>query len=109
MSSPLCCRWCAFGMGRLCSIAQSGTVTGYAYDRFGRVLQDGALAYQYDANGNRTQTTYPGNITATYGYDFADRQKSLSYNVGAGSQAVVTNAQYLSSGPLTQLVLANGL
>jgi RHS repeat-associated protein len=100
---------CAFGKGRLCSITQSGTVTGYDYDRFGRVLQDGALAYQYDANGNRTQITYPGNVTATYGYDFADRQTSLSYNAGAGSQTVVTNAKYLSSGPLTELVLANGL
>jgi len=100
---------CAFGKGRLCSITQSATVVGYAYDRFGRVMQDGSLSYQYDANGNRTQVTYPGSVTATYTYDYADRQSTLFYNAGAGSQQVVTSANYLSSGPLTKLVLANGL
>jgi RHS repeat-associated protein len=99
---------CTFGKGRLCSI-NNGTPVSYAYDRFGRVTQDGALAYLSDANGNRTQVTYPGNVIATYGYDFADRQNTLSYNAGAGNLPVVTSAKYLSSGPLTQLVLANGL
>jgi RHS repeat-associated protein len=100
---------CAFGKGRLCSIAHNGTVVGYAYDRFGRVTQDGPLAYGYDANGNRTQVTYPGGITAAWTYDFADRHSTLGYNAGAGSQPVVTGADYLSAGPLTKLVLANGL
>jgi RHS repeat-associated protein len=99
---------CAFGKGRLCSIS-NGPIVGYAYDRFGRVTQDGALTYQYDANGNRTQITYPGNVLAAYTYDFADRQNTLSYNTGAGNLPMVTSAKYLSSGPLTQLVLANGL
>ena len=99
---------CTFGKGRLCSI-NNGMVVAYAYDRFGRVTQDGSLAYLYDANGNRSQITYPGNVTATYGFDFADRQNTLSYNAGAGSLPVVTSAKYLASGPLTQLVLANGL
>ena len=99
---------CAFGKGRLCSI-NNGTAVPYAYDRFGRMTQDGSLAYLYDANGNRSQINYPGNVIAIYGYDFADRQNSLSYNAGAGSLPVVTSAKYLSSGPLTQLVLANGL
>jgi len=100
---------CAFGKGRLCTITQSGTAIGYAYDRFGRVTQDGALTYQYDANGNRSPVTYPGGVTVSYTYDFADRQSTMSYNTGAGSQPVVTSAKYLASGPLTQLVLANGL
>jgi RHS repeat-associated protein len=99
---------CAFGKGRLCSIS-NGPVVSYVYDRFGRVTQDGALGYQYDANGNRTQNTYPGGVTAVYTYDFADRQSTLSYNAGAGSVPVANSAKYLSSGPLTQLVLANGL
>jgi len=99
---------CAFGKGRLCSI-NNGTAVPYAYDRFGRMIQDGSLGYLYDANSNRSQITYPGNVITTYGYDFADRQNSLSYNAGAGSLPVVTSAKYLSSGPLTQLVLANGL
>jgi RHS repeat-associated protein len=99
---------CTFGKGRLCSIS-NGPVVGYTYDRFGRVTQDGALGYQYDANGNRTQITQPGNVIAVYGYDFADRPNTLSYNVGAGNLPMVTSAKYLSSGPLTQLVLANGL
>jgi RHS repeat-associated protein len=100
---------CAFGKGRLCSIGQGGTSVGYAYDRFGRTMQDGQLSYQYDANGNRLQITYPGGVTAAYTYDFADRQSILSYNAGAGTLPVVTDAQYLALGPLSKLVLANGL
>jgi RHS repeat-associated protein len=95
---------CTFGKGRLCSI-NNGTAVTYADDRFGRLTQDGSLRYQYDANGNRTQILHPGSIVAAYTYDFADRQSTLSYNAGP----VVTSAKYLASGPLTELVLANGL
>src|SRR5262249_26313688 len=51
-------------VGRLASIAKgtgaAATTISYTYDLFGRLLQDGTLAYAYDANGNRTVITYPG-------------------------------------------------
>ncbi len=112
-------------IGRLSSITKgSGTaamVTGYTYDLFGRVLADGALAYGYDANGNRLSIAYPGNVTACYGFDVADRQASLSYSTASGANAcqgtttpvvVSTPAAptvYSAAGPLQVLHLANGV
>ncbi len=100
---------CAFGRGRLCSVVEGGSTVAYSYDRFSRTLQDGALTYAYDTNGNRAQIGYPGGLTAAYSFDFADRPATLSYNAGAGSVPVVVAASYLSSGPLSALSLANGL
>jgi hypothetical protein len=46
---------------------------------------------------------------ATYAHDFADREASLDFQVGAGPvQPVVTAAGYLPSGPLDTLTLGNG-
>jgi len=96
-------------------------VTGYTYDLFGRVLADGALAYGYDANGNRLSIAYPGNVTACYGFDVADRQASLAYSTAAGANAcqgtttpvvISTPAAptvYSAAGPLQVLHLANGV
>jgi YD repeat-containing protein len=62
----------AFAKGRLSSITRSGQTISYGYDRFGRLTQGGAVAYAYDANGNRTRMTYPNNVTAVYAHDFAN-------------------------------------
>ncbi len=100
-----------FGKGRLSSITRSGQAVGYAYDRFGRQLQDGALGYGYDANGNRTRTTYPNGVAALYTHDFADREATLTYEQGGSAQlpAVVSGAVYEPFGPLSSLTLGNGL
>jgi RHS repeat-associated protein len=116
-------------IGRLSSITKgsgaSGSVISYTYDLFGRVLQDGvqgnALAYAYDANGNRVSIAYPGNVTACYTYDVADRQAGFSYSTAAGANVcqgtttpIVTSTPaaptvYSAAGPLQQLHLANGV
>jgi RHS repeat-associated protein len=115
-----------FPIGRLSSITKgtgsAASVISYTYDLFGRMLQDGAaLAYAYDLNGNRTSITYPGNVTACYGYDIADRQASLSYSTATGANVcqgtatpIVTSTPsaptvYSAAGPLQQLHLANGI
>jgi RHS repeat-associated protein len=100
----------SFFKGRLRTITRAGETIAYDYDRFGRMLQDGTLFYQYDKNGNRTQTTYPSGLAATTTYDFADRPLTLTA-VGAGlaSTSIVTTAAYKPSGPLTGLTLGNGL
>jgi RHS repeat-associated protein len=99
----------AFSLGRLTAITRGGETLAYGYDRFGRVTQDGELTYGYDANGNRTSVGYPGGVAATYGFDFADREASLTVDDGGGPQAVVTSASYLPGGPLTALALGNGV
>jgi RHS repeat-associated protein len=114
-----------FPIGRLSSITKgtgsAATAVNYTYDLFGRVLQDGTLSYAYDLDGDRLSIAYPGNVTACYAYDFADRQASLSYSTASGPNAcqgattpIVTSTiaaptVYSSSGPLQVLHLANGL
>ncbi|HEX4963499.1 MAG TPA: RHS repeat-associated core domain-containing protein [Thermoanaerobaculia bacterium] len=98
-----------FDVGRLIGITRNGQTIAYTYDRFGRVIQDGTLSYQYDKNGNRAQITYPGGVVATYTFDFADRDATLSYNSGSGPQPLVTASAYKPFGPLSSLSLANGL
>jgi len=97
-----------FALGRLSNISTPVVQTPYAYDEFGRVVQDGVLVYQYDANSNRTVIDYPGFGAAVYGYDFADREASLSF-VGGSTVPVVTSANYKASGPLAEVTFANGM
>ena len=58
-------------------IARPDSVINYLHDRFGRLLQDGALGFTWDANGNAATIVYLGDVTAIYTYDFADRPESL--------------------------------
>ena len=102
----------AFSAGRLTAITRAGQSIDYAYDRFGRTVQDGTLAYAYDSNGNRTDVTYPGGVAATTTHDYADREETLAVTdggSGGGTTNLVTAAAYLPSGPLTSLALGNGL
>ena len=99
-----------FAKGRLTGLTRYGGTVAYAYDRFGRATQDGTLAYFYDANGNRTSIGYPGGMTASYAFDFADREQSLSLQIGANpALALAGPASYEPFGPLASLLLGNGL
>ena len=98
----------AFELGRLVGITRNGSTVAYAYDRFGRLTQDGDLTYGYDRNGNRTGVGYPGGVAASYTFDFADRESTLAVTGPAGSQPVVNSSAYLPSGPLASLALGNG-
>lgn len=99
-----------FSKGRLTSIDRDVVSIDYRYDIFGRLIQDGALTYGYDKNGNRTTIAYPNGITASYTYDFVGRETSLSIQDGqAAPQPIVDSAAYRPAGPLEELVLGNGL
>ncbi len=99
-----------FSFGRLTSIERDGDAVDYAYDRFGRVLQDGDLTYVYDKNGNRTFIGYPGNVSAIYTHDAADRQATLTVQQsGQPDTDLVTGSSYEPAGPLASVVLGNGL
>lgn len=100
----------SFPVGRLGEIVRNGTTVPYCYDRFGRLTRDGELTFAHDGNGNRTGIGYPGDVVASYTYDFTDRAASLTVQVGADPvQTVVSGASYLPSGPVAGLTLGNGL
>jgi len=84
-TEPVSCGGTGSPIGRLGSITRDGQALEYCYDRFGRVTGDGDLTYQHDKNGNRTIVEYPGGVSATYGYDFADRPASASRAIRRGS------------------------
>jgi RHS repeat-associated protein len=99
-----------FSKGRLTAITRGGQSVAYTYDRFGRMLQDGGLAYTWDKNGNRQTVAYPGGVKASYTFDFADRQATLSMQDGTGPvQTLVGASTYASFGPLSGVTLGNGL
>jgi RHS repeat-associated protein len=99
-----------FSKGRLTSIDRNGASISYAYDRFGRLTQDGALTSSYDKNGNALTVGYPNSVTATYTYDFADRQSTLQMQDGTNpAQTLVSASSYKPQGPLASLTLGNGL
>ena len=98
-------------IGRLASITRDGQSIDSCYDHFGRLVQDGELGYTYDENGNRTEIVYPGGVTASYSFDFADRETGLEVTTPAGGttpHAVASGATYLPAGPLAGLTLGNG-
>jgi RHS repeat-associated protein len=99
-----------FLLGRLSSIIRNGESVDYCYDRFGRATEDGALGFRYDENGNRIEIDYPGDVTASYTYDFADRQQALTVDDGIDPpRSIVVGSTYKPSGPLAALELGNGL
>ena len=100
----------SFAKGHLTGITRHGQTVAYAYDRFGRTIQDGALTYGFDKNGNRTTIGYPVGVSAAYTFDFADREKTLSLLVGANPPLSLAGpATYQPFGPLATLPLGNGL
>ena len=100
----------AFSLGRLTKIERGSQAVDYAYDRFGRVTQDGDLSYVYDDNGNRLSIGYPDSVSAIYTYDAADRQSTLTVEVpGEPDATVVTASSYEPAGPLASVTLGNGL
>jgi hypothetical protein len=46
------------------------------------------LTYTFDANGNRASIGYPGGATASYTFDFGDREQ------GSGGEALFPYRKY---------------
>jgi RHS repeat-associated protein len=75
-----------FGIGQVRTMSDPSGATSYTYSHEGFIGTEAhtylgnpfTVSYAYDANGNRSNTTYPdGNLVQT-GYDFADRPYSAS-------------------------------
>ena len=102
-----------FGLGRLAEMRDPAGTTDYAYDRRGLLLSESrtsgsvllATSFKYDANGNRTEITYPsGGAPMVYSFDYADRPTTLS----SGGTTYISGATYLPFGPETSIRFLNG-
>lgn len=97
----------AFDFGRLTGITRAGATVEYAYDRFGRAIQDGALGFEYDKNGRKKTVVYPGGDVASYSFDFADRESEVTLDSGSGPATLASGALYTAFGPLRQLTFGS--
>jgi len=106
-----------YGVGRLTQMTDATGQANYYYQRRGQLRREErqfsglagsyAIAFRYDANGNRSGMTYPSGMSVSYGYDFANRPFNASAS-GGGAITFVSSASYLPFGPLTSLVFGNG-
>ena len=100
-----------YGKGRVATMTDPSGSTVYSYERRGLDKHEthtvlGApytVAYQYDANGNRSGITYPSGRQVGYTFDFADRPASAA----SGSTSFVSSTSYAPFGPETQLSFGN--
>ena len=96
--------------GRTTSTSQSGNALTTVYDALSRVTSVsssvlGAVSYQYDAAGRRTQLTYPDGFYVTYGYDNTSALTGV-YENGSGTLATLA---YDNLGRRTSLTRGNGV
>ena len=69
--------------GNATAITQGSQSISYVYDDLNRVSSytdenGNTITYGYDANGNITRLTYPGNLDVTYTYDALNRMTSVT-------------------------------
>jgi YD repeat-containing protein len=75
-----------YPFGALRKVDQSGLTRTFSVDWLGRKTSEthpesGTTSYQFDSSGRVSKRTL-ANIDTTYGYDFADRLKSIQYTDG---------------------------
>jgi RHS repeat-associated protein len=108
---------CANGKGRLCGLTDPTGSVSYSYTAEGLIASQSSqmpasgsasLAYAYDAIGRLSSITYPGGVSANYGYA-AGRLDSLEVNVGGVPATIVSSAKYQPFGPLSGWGYGNGL
>ena len=104
-------------LGRLISIDNAHSSVPYGYDHFGRLTTDGVLGYDYDKNGNRNTILYPG-LTATYTFDYADRDRTLVIQEPGGpvqnvvrepTQGSTDRTTYYPFGPLAEFTYGTSI
>jgi RHS repeat-associated protein len=83
---------------------------GFSYDTAGRLVEqtmpDGkSVAYQLDANDNRTSLTYPDNYYAEYVYDELNRLTDIKLN---GSTSAAVHFDYDQLSRRTAITYENG-
>ncbi|HUP62563.1 MAG TPA: RHS repeat-associated core domain-containing protein [Thermoanaerobaculia bacterium] len=104
-----------FATGRLSSMTDPAGSTSYFYERRGLlrreerafvgVSQTSTTTFTYDTDGNRSSVAYPSGLLASYAHDYSSRPVGVTTSSGV---TLVSSAQYLPFGPLTDIVYGNG-
>ncbi|WP_254640740.1 RHS repeat-associated core domain-containing protein [Burkholderia sp. GbtcB21] len=96
------------GLRTASQYANGSYAVSYAWDNAGRLLNTSAggktLNFQYDAAGNRTQTTWPDGFNTTTSYDALNRPSVIKEN---GSAALATY-NYDDLSRATTITFGNG-
>lgn len=109
---------CPGGKGRICRIVDPHGELTYTYDPYGRVLTQGqkiaasainfGIAYAYDTLGRLTGVSYPGGVSAGYGY--ANGQLSaMTVRIGNTTHNVATGIRHQPFGPRSAWTYGNGV
>jgi len=108
-----------FGKGRLTSISGGVSDRSYTYDIFGSLTEEiwildaqtYAIGYEYAANGDLSQITYPSGRQVGFGYDSGGRIETVETrtNSAAVFAPVVSGLEYAPYGPLTGYTIGNGV
>ncbi len=89
-----------------------GNTLGYTYDALGRLTNEsvpfGALAYQYDAAGDRTKVTWSDGFYASYAYDTIGGVTSIAANGATSGVGVLASYTYDNLGRRTGVSYGNG-
>lgn len=106
-------------IGRLTQIGSSASITSYnGYDPRGDILQStqatGAgsysFSYTYNLANVLTGETFPSGRTVAWGYDSANRIKSVTGTPpGGGVKTYASSVLYASQGDFSQIDMGNGL
>ncbi len=69
------------------SAVVNGTLTGYTYGSYNKLLSAGSATYTYDSNGNMVTKT-SGSSSWIYSYDYENRLKQVTLNGLTAFQAM---------------------
>ncbi|MBA2239218.1 MAG: RHS domain-containing protein [Lysobacter sp.] len=105
---------CTNGIGRICSLTNGiGDVVSYGYDALGRIATQstnaGVVGYQYTADGNVSQITYPSQRRVRYARDNAGQATAVTVVDGSNTYALARSITRLPFGPATGWTFGNGL
>ena len=104
-------------IGALSTVSNASSTTSYdKYDALGRVTQStqttGAsylLKYAYNLAGSLKSETLPSSRVLKFTYDAANRPTSIIGTANQMDKTYASGVAYASHGPISQMVLGNGL
>jgi RHS repeat-associated protein len=100
-------------LGRLLSTSLNGSTVSYGYNALGRRISEtgalGAMTSQYDANGNRTQLTWPDGFAVSYSYDATGAVTQIAEAGATSGPGILATYSYDSLGRRSAVSYGDGL